>query len=198
MNGKLIIFAAPSGAGKTTIVKHLLKTFSSLSFSISATSRPIRNGEVDGKDYHFLSIEDFKQKIDNDEFIEWEEVYENTFYGTLKSEVFRIWDNKKHAIFDMDVIGALSLKAQFGEKAISNIIVPPSIKHLEERLKLRQTETSESIKKRINKAKQELKTANLFENQILNNNLSDALLEAEKIVREFLNEEIMVNKTTGV
>ncbi len=189
MNGKLIIFAAPSGAGKTTIVRHLLNVYKDkLSFSISATSRPIRPGEIDGKDYHFLSADEFKKKIENDEFIEWEEVYANSYYGTLKSEVYKIWESGKHVIFDMDVIGALNLKEQFGDRAMSNIVIPPSIKELEDRLKSRQTETPESIKKRLDKAEWELKTAYKFDNQIFNRDLKDALQEAEKIVLEFINE----------
>jgi guanylate kinase len=189
MKGKLIIFAAPSGAGKTTIVKHLLSILSNeISFSISATSRPIRRGEIDGKDYHFLSIDEFKNKIEKEEFVEWEEVYTNNFYGTLKSEVNRIWENGKDVIFDMDVIGALNLKKQFGDKAISIIVLPPSIKDLEERLKLRRTETPESIERRLDKAETELKTADKFDYQILNRDLDIALLEAEKIVRDFINE----------
>lgn len=192
MNGKLIIFAAPSGAGKTTIVRHLLCVYKDiLSFSISATSRPIRGGEVDGKDYHFLTIDEFKQKIDNNEFIEWEEVYADNYYGTLKSEVYRIWETGKHVIFDMDVIGALSLKEMFKDRAVSNIVIPPSIKDLEERLKLRKTETPDSIRKRLDKAEWELKTADRFDNQILNRDLEVALREAEKIVLEFINGEVV-------
>lgn len=186
-NGKLIIFSAPSGSGKTTIVRHLLKTFSNLlEFSISATSRPKRGVEENGKDYYYLSVEEFKQKIDNNEFLEWEEVYAGTHYGTLKSEVTRIWEKGKHVIFDIDVEGGLNLKKQFGDIALSIFVMPPSIKILEERLNSRNTDTPDSIARRVAKAEKELKTADLFDTFILNEVLDDALLKAEKVVTEFL------------
>lgn len=187
MNGKLIIFSAPSGAGKTTIVQHLLKVFPDLEFSISACSREIRKGETYGVDYYYLTVEEFKEKIANDEFIEWEEVYKDNFYGTLKSEVERIWKKGNHIIFDMDVVGGLNLKKQFGDQALAIFVMPPSIEHLENRLKNRETETPESIARRIGKAEQELKTAGQFDRVIHNDDLEKALEEAETIVGDFLN-----------
>lgn len=185
--GKLIIFSAPSGAGKTTIVHHLLNKFTQqLEFSVSACSRPMRHHETHGVDYYFLSIEEFKQKIENEEFIEWEEVYKDNYYGTLKIEVDRIWKKGKHVIFDVDVVGGLHLKNQFKEKALAVFVMPPSIQHLENRLKLRETETPESIARRIGKAENEIKTAELFDKIILNDSLEHAFEEAEKIVSEFL------------
>lgn len=187
-NGKLIIFSAPSGAGKTTIVQYLLKVFPQLEFSVSACSRPKRNGETHGVDYYFLSIEEFKQKIANNEFVEWEEVYKDHFYGTLKSEIERIWNKGKHIIFDMDVTGGLNLKKQFGDKALAIFVMPPSIQHLEERLKLRETETPESIARRIGKAHHELQTAKIFDKIILNDNLDHAFAQAVKMVSEFISQ----------
>jgi len=186
-NGKLIIFSAPSGSGKTTIVRHLLKTFpNQLEFSISATSRPRRGVEENGKDYYYLSVDDFKQKIDNKEFLEWEEVYAGTHYGTLKSEVNRIWAKGKHVIFDIDVEGGLNLKKIFGHKALAVFVMPPSIKILEERLNSRSTDSAESIARRVAKAEKELKTADLFDTFILNEMLEEAFIKAEKVVSEFL------------
>lgn len=188
-NGKLIIFSAPSGSGKTTIVRHLLKTFpDKLEFSISATSRPQRGVEENGKDYHYLSVEDFKQKIDNKEFLEWEEVYAGTHYGTLRSEVDRIWAKGKHVIFDIDVEGGLNLKKLFEEKALAIFVMPPSIKILEERLHSRSTDSPESISRRVEKAEKEIKTADLFDIFILNEVLEDAFAKAEKVVSEFLSK----------
>lgn len=184
--GKCIIFSAPSGAGKTTIVHHLLKVFPQLEFSVSACSRPMRKGEIDGKDYYFIGIEGFKKKIQEDAFIEWEEVYTDNFYGTLKSEIERIWGNGHHVIFDVDVIGGLNLKKKFGDKALAVFLMPPSIQNLEERLKKRDTETPESITRRMSKAVHELEYANQFDVKILNDNLENALREAEKTVREFI------------
>src|SRR3972149_12154020 len=155
--GKLIIFSAPSGAGKTTIVHHVLKKFSDqLEFSISACTRAKRPNEVDGKDYHFMSTEDFKQKIKKNEFVEWEEVYTGQFYGTLKSEIERIWNSGKHVIFDLDVQGGINLKRKFGRQAFAIFVMPPSVEILELRLKQLQTETPESLAKRIKKAKEEI------------------------------------------
>lgn len=186
-NGKLVIFSAPSGSGKTTIVRHLLKTFSGqLAFSISATSRPKRGIEENGKDYHYMSVEEFKQRIDNKEFLEWEEVYAGVHYGTLRSEVDRIWSEGKHVIFDIDVEGGLNLKRQFGDKALAIFVMPPSIKILEERLNSRSTDPPESIARRVAKAEKELKTADLFDTFILNEDLSEALAKAEKVVGEFI------------
>jgi guanylate kinase len=185
--GKLIIFSAPSGSGKTTIVKHLLKTFpDKIGFSISATSRPQRGAEENGKDYHYLSPEEFKNKIEAGEFLEWEEVYPGTYYGTLKSEVQGIWDKGKYVIFDIDVEGGLNLKNQFKDRALAVFVMPPSIKILEERLHLRSTDSAESIARRVAKAEKELKTAELFDTFILNETLSDAFHKAEKVVSEFM------------
>lgn len=187
MEGKLIIFSAPSGAGKTTIVHHLLKVFPDLEFSVSACSREMRKGEEYGVDYYFLSVDEFKDKIERGEFVEWEEVYKDNFYGTLRSEVERIWKKGKHVIFDVDVIGGINLKKQFGSNALSVFVMPPSIEHLENRLKSRETETPESIARRMGKAEQELKTANQFDKIILNDKLEHAFEEAERIVEDFLN-----------
>lgn len=186
MQGKLIIFSAPSGAGKTTIVQHLLRVFPDLEFSISACSREIRRGETYGVDYYFLTIEEFKEKIANNEFVEWEEVYKDNFYGTLRSEIERIWRKGKHIIFDMDVIGGLNLKKQFGDQALAIFVMPPSVEHLENRLRQRETETPESIARRIGKAEKEIESANQFDKIILNDNLHHAFEAAENIVGEFL------------
>lgn len=186
-NGKTVIFSAPSGSGKTTIVRHLLKTFpDKLAFSISATSRPKRGVEENGKDYHYLSIEEFKKKVDAGDFLEWEEVYAGVYYGTLKSEVEKIWAEGKTVIFDIDVEGGLNLKNQFKERALAVFVMPPSIKILEERLRSRSTDNPESIARRVAKAEKELKTAELFDTFILNEHLETALLKAEKVVGEFL------------
>lgn len=186
-NGKLIIFSAPSGSGKTTIVKHLLKTFPQhIGFSISATSRPKRGIEENGKDYHYLTPEEFKAKVTNNEFLEWEEVYAGIYYGTLKTEVEAIWASGKAVIFDIDVEGGLNLKNQFKQNALSVFVMPPSIKILEERLRLRQTDSPESIVRRIAKAEKELKTAELFDVFIINEKLEDAFLKAEETVKDFL------------
>jgi guanylate kinase len=186
LKGKVIIFSAPSGAGKTTIVHHLLKVFPQLEFSVSACSRPMRKGETNGVDYYFISVDEFKDKIANNEFAEYEEVYKDNYYGTLKSEIERIWKKGKHIIFDMDVMGGLNLRLQFGDNALAIFVMPPSIQHLEERLKSRETETPESIARRIGKAEQEIKKAPLFDKIILNDNLETALKEAETLVKQFL------------
>lgn len=186
-SGKLIIFSAPSGSGKTTIVRHLLKTYpDKIEFSISATSRPKRGIEENGKDYYYLSPEEFKQKVADEAFLEWEEVYAGTHYGTLRSEVERIWAKGKAVIFDIDVEGGLNLKNQFKENALAIFVMPPSIKILEERLRSRQTDSQESIARRLQKAEKELKTAELFDVFIINEVLEDALLKAERLVDDFL------------
>ena len=186
-NGKLIIFSAPSGSGKTTIVKHLLKTFPQhIGFSISATSRPRRGLEENGKDYHYLTSEQFKAKVANNEFLEWEEVYAGIYYGTLKTEVEAIWASGKAVIFDIDVEGGLNLKNQFKHNALSVFVMPPSIKILEERLRLRQTDSPESIVRRIAKAEKELKTAELFDVFIINEKLEDTFVKAEETIKDFL------------
>jgi guanylate kinase len=165
----------------------LLKCNLNLAFSISACSRKQRVNEIHAKDYYFLSVEEFKAKIVSNDFLEWEEVYTDNFYGTLKSEIERIWSLGKHVIFDVDVVGGLNLKKHFGNKALSVFVMPPDIKTLEERLKLRSTETPESISRRMGKADQELKYANKFDYILLNDNMDKALKEAEKTVSDFLN-----------
>ena len=184
--GKCIIFSAPSGAGKTTIVKHLLSVEKRLEFSISACSRAPRNNETDGKDYHFLGVEGFKQKIAENAFVEWEEVYTDNFYGTLKSEIERIWDAGKSVVFDVDVIGGLNLKKQFGDQALSVFVQAPSIEELEVRLRSRSTESEDRIQVRMGKARQELTFANEFDVVLLNIHLDQACKEAELIVANFL------------
>ena len=185
--GKAIIFSAPSGAGKTTIVKSLLANKLPLSFSISACSRQKRENEINGKDYHFLSIENFKQKINEQAFIEWEEVYENNYYGTLKSEIERIWNEKKHVVFDVDVVGGLNLKKYFGNNALAIFIQPPSMDVLIERLRNRATESEASLNKRINKAKHEMTYSPSFDSIIINDQLEKTIEVAEKKVKDFLN-----------
>ncbi|QGY45383.1 guanylate kinase [Maribellus comscasis] len=184
--GKLIIFSAPSGAGKTTIVKHLLTKKLNLEFSISATSREKRHTETHAKDYYFLSEIEFLEKIKNDEFLEWEEVYKGTSYGTLKSEVERIRNQGKNVIFDVDVIGGLNIKRFYGDEALAIFVKPPSVEELKNRLTNRSTETEERIKTRIAKAKYELGFADQFDVIIVNENLEEAFVEAEKIVNIFL------------
>tara|TARA_B110000046_G_scaffold25332_3_gene24842 strand:+ start:35537 stop:36100 length:564 start_codon:yes stop_codon:yes gene_type:complete len=183
---KCIIFSAPSGAGKTTIVRRLLAEGLPLEFSISAATREKRGKEENGKDYYFLSVADFKEKIEKDEFIEWEEVYEDHYYGTLKSEIERIWESGKDVIFDVDVVGGVNLKKHFGENALSIIVMPPSMKALEERLKGRGTDSPERIEKRLEKAKQELITADQFDYVVLNDELEKAVGAANLIVQKFL------------
>lgn len=186
-NGKAIIFSAPSGSGKTTIVKHLLQVNPKLGFSISACTRDKRGrNEENGKDYYFLTPEEFKKKIDNAEFIEWEEVYAGNFYGTLKSEVERIWREGRHVIFDVDVKGGLHLKEYFGEKALAVFVKVPSIEALKERLTDRQTETENSLSQRIFKAKFEMTFEDKFDVTLVNEDLEESLKKAEKLVDNFL------------
>jgi guanylate kinase len=188
--GKLIVFSAPSGSGKTTIVRHLLaKPELKLDFSISATSRAPRNGEVDGKDYYFLSLADFKKKIKNDEFLEWEEVYRDNFYGTLKSEVEKIWASGKNVIFDIDVVGGLDIKNIYPEQTLAVFVKPPSIEELKIRLKKRKTESDDKINMRVAKASIELATAPQFDFIIENNHLQTALNEAYHLVSTFVEAE---------
>lgn len=188
--GKLIVFSAPSGSGKTTIVRHLLsKPELKLDFSISATSRPPREGEVEGKDYYFLSLEQFKKKIKNDEFLEWEEVYRDNFYGTLKAEIERIWAAGNNVIFDIDVVGGLDIKHIYPEQTLAVFVKPPSIEELKIRLKKRKTESDDKINMRVAKASIELATAPQFDFIIENNNLQTALSEAYELVSTFVNAE---------
>lgn len=186
--GKCIIFSAPSGAGKTTIVHHLLQQGFPLEFSISATSRAPRKIEREGKDYHYLSVEEFQHRIKNGEFIEWEEVYEKQYYGTLASEIERIWEHGKHVIFDVDVKGGINLKKHFGEQALAIFVQPPSINALRERLRTRETETEESIRIRMAKAATELADAKHFDYILINDNLETAKQEAVTVVSEFLGQ----------
>ncbi|WP_346858721.1 guanylate kinase [uncultured Draconibacterium sp.] len=186
MKGKLIIFSAPSGAGKTTIVKHLLAKGFNLEFSISATSREARHTETHGKDYYFLSGEEFLAKVANDEFLEWEEVYKGTSYGTLKSEVERIREKGNNVIFDVDVVGGLNIKKYYGDEALAVFVQPPSVEELRKRLAGRSTETEEKIQMRIAKAEHELSFTADFDVVLINDNLEVAFAEAEKIIATFL------------
>lgn len=186
--GKCIIFSAPSGAGKTTIVHHLLTRDLGLEFSVSACSREPRPNEIDGKDYHFLGVEGFKEEIKNGAFVEWEEVYSNNFYGTLKSEMERIWSQGKTVIFDVDVIGGLNLKKRFMEDALAIFVKPPSYEILEERLRARSTESEEKISQRMEKAAKELAFAKEFDIILINDSLEDAFEMAANHVTEFLNK----------
>ena len=188
-SGKLIIFSAPSGAGKTTIVRHLLAKFPNLSFSISATTRPIRGTEVDGHDYYFISKEEFLHKVAKHEFAEFEEVYAGTYYGTLVKEIQRIWSEDKQVVFDLDVQGGLRLKKKFGANALAIFVMPPSVEVLAERLSDRATDSPAKIEERIAKAKIELTFANDFDITLPNNDLSVACAEAEKMVTHFLNKK---------
>lgn len=191
IKGKLIVFSAPSGSGKTTIVRHLLGIEKlNLEFSISATSREPRGEEVDGKDYYFLSLKEFKNKIKADDFLEWEEVYRDNFYGTLKSEVERIWAKGKHVIFDIDVVGGIDIKRIYPERTLSVFVKPPSIEELKIRLKKRSTESEDKINMRVAKASIELATAPQFDFIIENNELDVALKEAEELAHNFLKKRI--------
>lgn len=184
---KLIIISAPSGAGKTTIVHELMKDKTlNLMFSVSAASRKPRENEIDGKDYHFLTIEKFKEKIDKNQFIEWEEVYKNQFYGTLKSEAQRIWNLKKNIIFDVDVKGGLNIKKQYQNNSLAIFIKPPSIEELKNRLQNRGTENEESLNKRVKKAEYELNFATKFDSIIINDNLEEAIIQTKNIIANFI------------
>ncbi len=186
MKPKLIIFSAPSGAGKTTIVKEVLKTGIPFAFSVSATSRPPRQGEIDGRDYHFLSVEEFKDAIAKGLFLEWEEVYENQFYGTLKSAVEEKRKQGYHVIFDVDVIGGLNIKKYYKNEALAIFIMPPSIEELKNRLKARGTESDESFRKRIAKAEKEISYAPEFDVVIVNDDLQKAVRETITHIRKFI------------
>ena len=184
--GKAIIFSAPSGAGKTTIVKSLLEKELPLLFSISACSRNRRPNEINGKDYHFLTVDDFKSKITNNAFIEWEEVYENNYYGTLKSEIERIWNSHQHVVFDVDVMGGLNLKRHFGDNALAIFIEPPSLDILFKRLENRATESKKSLNARIEKATYEMTFSSSFDLIVVNDNLEKAKNDAFEKVKKFL------------
>jgi guanylate kinase len=185
--GKLIIFSAPSGAGKTTLVKHLLNCGLNFGFSISATTRKPRGEEINGREYYFLSKEEFKAKIDNNEFLEWEEVYPGSFYGTLKSEVERICNKGENIVFDVDVAGGYHIKRLYGDNALAVFVQPPSIEELKRRLISRSTESPDIIQSRVEKAEHEMTYSGFFDVIIVNDKLEVALKEAENLVRAFLN-----------
>ncbi len=182
---KLIVFTAPSGAGKTTVVRHLLKNYKELGFSISATNRKKRKKEKDGVDYYFLGTREFKKRVKNEEFVEWEEVYDNQFYGTLKSEIDRVWEDGKHIVFDIEVKGATNIKRMYPE-ALVVFIRPPSLQVLIDRLKKRKTETEASLKKRIARVKEELTYENNFDRVLVNDVLEVTLKEAELMIESFI------------
>lgn len=183
---KLLIFTAPSGAGKTTIVRHLLKKFPQLAFSISATTRTQRPHEEDGKDYYFISPQEFRVRQGDGKFVEWEEVYEGLYYGTLHSEINRLWSQGKHIVFDIEVKGATNLKKAYPDESLAVFVKPPSPEVLFARLRGRKTEDEESLRKRIARAEEELSYENSFDKVLLNDDLETALAEAEEIVRDFL------------
>jgi len=185
--GRLIVISAPSGAGKTSIVHQLLKFIPELSFSVSASSRERRGNEVDGKDYYFLGVEGFQKKIKEDAFLEWEQVYENQYYGTLKSEIKRIWREGKIVIFDVDVLGGLNIKKQYPKECLSIFIMPPSIEVLAERLIGRGSESDESVKKRLDKAEEETSKSGQFDTIILNDDFKTACEQTKEIITNFIN-----------
>lgn len=184
--GKLIVFSAPSGSGKTTIVKHLLKVNENLDFSISATSRAKRGTEIHGKDYYFISSDAFKNHIEHNDFIEWEEVYANNYYGTLKDEVRRIWEQGKHVIFDIDVIGGLNIKEKYPEQTLAIFVKPPSLEEMERRLRNRDTDSEEKIQERVAKAAKEMEYANDFDVILVNDDLEKSKEEAFNLVEKFI------------
>lgn len=184
--GKMIVFSAPSGSGKTTLVHKILPSFPQLKFSVSATSRPKRGNETDGKDYYFFSAEEFKRLRDDNRFLEWQEVYVNQFYGTLLSEVERIWNEGNHVLFDVDVKGGVNIKKQFPSQTLAIFVQPPSVEELRNRLIKRGTETPESLEKRVGKAKEELEYARFFDIVVVNDDLDKAVEEARTAIRNFL------------
>jgi guanylate kinase len=186
---KLIIFSAPSGSGKTTIVKHLLENNPNLGFSISACTRDKRGRtEEHGKDYYFFTPEEFKKGIDNEDFVEWEQVYPGQFYGTLKSEIQRIWDSGKHVVFDVDVKGGLSIKKYYGDQALAIFVKCPSMEILEQRLRARKTDSEESISARLFKVKFEMSFEDKFDTTIVNNDLNEALGKAQNLLNDFISK----------
>ncbi len=187
--GKLIIFSAPSGSGKTTLVRHLLKSLKGLRFSVSATSRPPRENEVHGKDYYFLTGESFREKIEQGAFLEWEEVYPGQYYGTLRSEVDLLLEEGYHVLFDIDVEGGLNLKRYYAERALAVFVQPPSLEVMEERLRARGTDDEEQLKKRLEKAAQEMEYASQFDRVLVNDNLDQAKKEARSVVRRFIESD---------
>jgi guanylate kinase len=188
MENKVVIISGPSGAGKTTIVRHLLNSSLNLEFSVSATTRAKRVTETDGKDYYFLTPDEFRRRISKDDFAEWEEVYKDHFYGTLNSEVERIWAGKNNVLFDVDVKGGINLKKIFGQKAISIFIMPPSVNVLKERLLGRETDSKEKIRMRLLKAEEEMKLNRDFDFTVVNDVLEKAIIETHRLVSKFLNE----------
>ncbi len=193
--GKLIIFTAPSGAGKTTIVRHLLEKFDSLAFSVSATNRPKRKHEQNGRDYYFLSTDRFKELVENGSFAEWEEVYPGQYYGTLRTEIERLWKQGKHIIFDIDVRGAKNLKEIYGDKALAIFVKPPSKEELFRRLRSRRTENEQSLRRRMQRAEEELKWEDRFDAVLVNDYLPKAFAEAEKMVGNFIGESPQEKKS---
>ena len=183
---KAVIFSAPSGAGKTTIVKYLLEQVPELSFSISACSRDPRANETNGKDYYFLSVDEFKSRINQNRFLEWEEVYANMFYGTLIEEIDRLWAEGKTIVFDVDVKGAIALKNHFKEDGLAIFVAPPSIEILEERLRSRGTESEDSLKTRLSKAASEMKYESAFDVSVINDSLDSSCQKALQLVRDFI------------
>ncbi len=190
MKGKLIIFSAPSGSGKTTIVQHLLQTIPNLEFSVSVTSRSKRPNEKDRQDYYFLKPEEFRKKIQNNEFLEWEEVYKDQYYGTLRSEVERILNRGKNVVFDVDVKGGLKIKQQYGSDALAVFVNTPSFDEIEKRLRMRSTENEDSLRMRILKAKEEISFSKKFDIILINDKLEETLELAELMVKKFLTNTI--------
>ncbi len=195
MNGKAIIFCAPSGSGKTTIVKHLLEKYQNLGFSISACTRDKRGrNEENGKDYYFLDIHDFKERIDRNEFVEWEEVYAGAYYGTLKTEIERLWSQGKNVIFDVDVKGGLNLKEYFKDNALAIYVKVPSMEELERRLRARGTEDEDSISRRIYKMKFEMEFQSKFDVILLNDSLDEAFDKADELYEQFINDKLSIHQ----
>ena len=190
MKRRAILFSAPSGSGKTTIIKRLMKYFDCFEFSISATSRNPREGESDGVDYYFLSPDEFERRVQEEQFLEWEEVYAGTRYGTLKSEIDRICEKEKVVIFDVDVNGGLNIKRYFGDDALAIFVMPPSIEVLEQRLRSRGTESEESIQKRLGRSAKELNEASKFDVTIINDNLDRAVEQTKQTIEKFLEKRV--------